>query len=623
MAITGVGFGGALLNQSVFSLKTQLADLQTQLATGKKSTTYSGMGSNEGFAIAARTQLSNISSYTTTMTNVTTNISVTNTALDSYRKIASAVQTATGSGVQTVNGTGQTSGQQTAVGQFASMIGILNTQAGNRYVFSGSAIDTAPVASADAITNGTASQAGLKQLIAERKQADLGASGLGRLVIASPTVTSVQLAEDYAGSPYGMKLNTTSSTFTGATVTGPTGSPPAVSVDFGVSTPNSGEQVKFGFTLPDGSTESITLTASSATPLAAGSFAIGATPSATAANLNAALTTAVGKLANTALVAASAMQASDDFFNWSSVASGSATNSQLATPTPITGTTALSGTAGSDSLGSSFAPGDTITVNGTTISVVASGATGNQVNATDTVQTLLSKIDSITGTSTPSSVANGVVTLRGGTVSGLSVSSSNAAALGALGFSAPVSAQLGPVRVNGTPLSSATSSRAGTAADTVIWYTGESGSSPARGTAVARIDDHVTVNYGARANESAIRSALQAVAVMAAFTTSPTSSYAADQISGLNTRVTDNLSPPVGAQTIADIQSDLANAQVTMKDAQTRQSQAKLQLQTMVESTESVSSDEVATQLLALQTSLQASYQTTSMLSQLSLVKYL
>jgi enoyl-CoA hydratase/carnithine racemase len=38
----------------------------------------------------------------------------------------------------------------------------------------------------------------LKQLIAERNQADLGASGLGRLVLSSPTPTSVSVAEDVA-----------------------------------------------------------------------------------------------------------------------------------------------------------------------------------------------------------------------------------------------------------------------------------------------------------------------------------------------------------------------------------------------------------------------------------------
>jgi flagellar hook-associated protein 3 FlgL len=46
-------------------------------------------------------------------------------------------------------------------------------------------------------------------------------------------------------------------------------------------------------------------------------------------------------------------------------------------------------------------------------------------------------------------------------------------------------------------------------------------------------------------------------------------------------------------------------------------------LQSLVDRTESISSDQVATELLALQTRLQASYQTTSMLSQLSLLKFL
>ena len=60
-----------------------------------------------------------------------------------------------------------------------------------------------------------------------------------------------------------------------------------------------------------------------------------------------------------------------------------------------------------------------------------------------------------------------------------------------------------------------------------------------------------------------------------------------------------------------------------MSDATARQKQAKAMLQDIVDQTETISADQVATQLLALQTALQASYQTTSMLSQMSLTKYL
>ena len=48
-------------------------------------------------------------------------------------------------------------------------------------------------------------------------------------------------------------------------MTGPAGSPPAISVDLGATNPNDGDKVSFTFNLPDGTHESIQLTASSAT----------------------------------------------------------------------------------------------------------------------------------------------------------------------------------------------------------------------------------------------------------------------------------------------------------------------------------------------------------------------
>src|SRR5262249_47807191 len=152
---------------------------------------------------------------------------------------------------------------------------------------------------------------------------------------------------------------------------------------------NSGEKITFNLTLPDGTTEPITLTATTTTPVPTGSFAIGVDTVATTANLQAALTSAIQTLGDTSLVAASAVKASDDFFNASATIGGGAVNNQAAVPAPNTGATLLSGAAGTDSLATSFAAGDTITVNGTPITFVASGATGNQLNITDNVQALL------------------------------------------------------------------------------------------------------------------------------------------------------------------------------------------------------------------------------------------
>ncbi len=123
--------------------------------------------------------------------------------------------------------------------------------------------------------NGDGARAGLKQVTSERKQADLGANGLGRLVVSAPTATSVQVAED-AVSPFGFKLAGVTTSISSATVT-PSGPPAASTVDLGATNPNDGDTVKFTFTLPDGSSESITLTATTANPPAANQFTIGAT----------------------------------------------------------------------------------------------------------------------------------------------------------------------------------------------------------------------------------------------------------------------------------------------------------------------------------------------------------
>src|SRR5215813_774566 len=230
MSVSSINYGSSLLGQSVQNINKQLADLSTQLSTGVKSPNYAGMGLNEGFAIAARSQLANITAFGDTMTSVNTIINAANTALQSLSQISSQVQGSASATPQNLTSGGQSIGQQNALSELGAVVGILNTQVGDRYIFSGNAIGTPAVASADDILNGTTGKAGLKQVIAERQQADLGLSGLGRLVITAPTTTSVKVAEDVAGSPFGLKLATVSSSLTNATVTGPAGSPSSVSV---------------------------------------------------------------------------------------------------------------------------------------------------------------------------------------------------------------------------------------------------------------------------------------------------------------------------------------------------------------------------------------------------------
>ena len=586
MAINGISFGNTILGSSVQNLKAQMADLQNQLTSGKKSTTYSGMGANEGFAIAARAQLSNIAAYTDTMTKINTNIGVANTALQALSDIGTQLQNAANSGSQALNSAGQTAGQQTAVAEFSSVVGILNTQAGDRYIFSGSTIYTQPVASSDLILNGNgAGQAGLNQVISERNQADLGASGLGRLIVSSPTATSVSVAEDASPSIYGMKLSNVTSTLTGATVSN---TPATVNL---ATNPADGDTFNFTFLQPDGTSTTVQLTATTTVPAPAGSFEIGGSAAVTATNLNAALTAAE--------------------------ASASPFGAQL------TGV-------------SSSAAGVTITPAQASIDLAANPADGDTVSFTfnlpdgssETVQlTASSAVPTPAGSfaigATPTATAanlNAALTSSIGTLAKTSLVAASAIRATHDFFDQP------PQRVDLTPpvtLATATAAVNGTAANTVQWYTGDAGTGSARATSTVRIDPSVTVQYGIRANEDAIRSLMESVALLAAVTTSPTDPNGAGQISALNSRVAQNLTVTPGKQSIQDIQSDLANAQTVMQDATARQKLTQATMQNVVDQAENVSTDEVASQLLALQTDLQASYQTTALLSQLSLVKFL
>jgi hypothetical protein len=625
MSIDGVSGRTSFIGTSIISLRNQLNDLTQQLASGRVSTTYAGQGADRGFALSLRAQVSSIDAFSDTATNVNTRLNVANLTVQGIADLGNSVKSAAGSSTIVLNNNGQTSGQITAQAAFSNAVSLLNSQSGDRYLFSGRTTDTPATVPADIMLNGTGTQAGLTQLINERRQADQGVGNMGHLTVASPpaTTTVTSLSED--GSSFGLKLGAVTSTLTGATVTQPTGSPPAATVDLGAVNPTENDKVTFNFNLPDGTSESIALTATATIPPPAGSFLIGADTTATTANLQAALTSSVKKLSDTSLVAASAIAASNNFFSPSATIAGSAVNNHAAPPAPITGATGLSGAVPSDSLATSFAAGDTITVNGTPITFVASGATGNQLNVTDSVQTLLARIDSISGATTPSTISGGAITLHGGDGNDLTVTSSNTAAFAALGFgvTGTATAAPAPLRVNGPPFATAGNLIAGTSSNTVSWYTGESGTDSARGTAVARIDQSVTVQYGARANEQALRQQLQNIAVYAAVTTNAKDPNASDQVNALQQRVAANLGPQNGQQSVQDMQAEFAGAQTAIKAATDRQTQLKGMAQTMLDSIEGINQDEVATKILALQTSLQASYQTTSMLYQTTLTKYL
>lgn len=115
---------------------------------------------------------------------------------------------------------------------------------------------------------------------------------------------------------------------------------------------------------------------------------------------------------------------------------GAARNNKATPATAITGNTALSGAAGTDSIGTDFAVGDQIVVNGVTLTFVNTGTTGNSIDITDNISTLMAKIGSITGVNP--TITGGAITLHTGTTADLAITTTNAAAFTALGFTAPL-----------------------------------------------------------------------------------------------------------------------------------------------------------------------------------------
>ena len=230
-------------------MRAQLDELQRQLSTGKKSDSYAGLGLDRGVTISLNSQLSAIGGYNDTINTVLTRVGLAQTALGRMAALGSTVKSAMAASGFGADGSGAATAQLTAQSSLDELLGLLNTQAGDRYLFSGRATDQPAVETIDHILNGDGARAGLKQLIAERNQADLGANGLGRLTVGTPTTTSLSLTED--ATAFGLKLASVSSTMANATVSGPTGAPASLGISL-TGVPNAGDTLTVRFNLPDG-----------------------------------------------------------------------------------------------------------------------------------------------------------------------------------------------------------------------------------------------------------------------------------------------------------------------------------------------------------------------------------
>ena len=708
MTVSGVSSNVAIMTQQLVNLRSQLDDLQRQLSTGQKFQNYAGLPSQAQLLVGLNSQLDALNGFQDSNNVVNARLSIAQTALTQFDSVSRAVQSSAMLSNYTAGPNGYTVDQTFASDQLSQLLNLMNTQADGRYVFSGKAVDQPAVASSSLILNGTATQAGLLQMISERNQADLGANGLGRLVIppvatsparilgngatlrpdAPAIVSGTQNISSLSSAGGNLKINgqtiviaagdtaativskinlqsgttkvsaslnasnqlvltsadantavDTTGTAAGlqselgitAGVTNPTnlvtqglggqsltiqiGPNPALTVNIGVApatTLNGLQQalnaLQGGTATVDPGTGNISITANSPAdnitvngsgPTTAATFGIG--------------TALVLPTAGTRVSLSEDTAPSVFGFKLASV-KNNLTNANVLGPT---GTPA----AISVDLTTNPQPNDTLTFtfnlpDGTTQDLTLT-ATTTQPPPTNTF---------LIGANAAATAANLQQTLTTSIKTLAATQLTAASAVEAAHNFFDTDAGQPPMRVKGPSFTTATQLIAGTPANTVTWYTGDtSASSGARNSVSARVDPTTTVAYGVQANEQGLRSAIEAVAVFAATNFSPTNPNSTAAYGALAQRVSLalNVQPGNGTQTSQDIETDLANVQNTIKNATTQQTQTQATLQDFVQGITGVSNETVASELLTVQTELQASLQTTAMLAKLSLVNYI
>ena len=146
-----------------------------------------------------------------------------------------------------------------------------------------------------------------------------------------------------------------------------------------------------------------------------------------------------------------------------------------------------------------------------------------------------------------------------------------------------------------------------------------------RQSVTAQVDDSTRVNYGIEANESGLLRMIRTFGAMSVETYPDADPNAKARFDAMALRQQSELSEAHNSErgSIEILTMELAVAQISLNNSTERHTNYKAQLDNLLSDIETVSKEDVAMEILALQTRLQASYQATSMVSQLSLVNFI
>jgi hypothetical protein len=140
----------------------------------------------------------------------------------------------------------------------------------------------------------------------------------------------------------------------------------------------------------------------------------------------------------------------------------------------------------------------------------------------------------------------------------------------------------------------------------------------------SQIDENLTVRYGARANEDGYREVVQSLAAFVASDFSNSTTENQEFYKSMAKRSYNGLTPDGDqASGIRSNHMEFVSAQRAVADAKSRYKIEESTLNAAIDGIEGVDKDAAAVKLLTLRTSLEVSYQATSITLNMSLSKYL
>lgn len=577
--------GNYLLNRTtsdLVALKSQLNTLSTQLSTGRVAETYAGLGIARSDSLTARSILSALGGYESFIANARPRVELTSTSL---AQISHSLATLRASLTSNAADIGTTA--KLARAGLDNAINALKQQFEGRYIFGGRDGGVPPVASADSLVDGDASDparplAGLKTLVSDQIKADQGA-GTGRLTVSNPTSSSVLVREDAdAGvrASFGFMLAgppVASSTF--ATISYSAGAQEGAVARFSQA-PTATDHFRVVVNQPEGGQKVYDLTGADLADVSS------------AAN------------------AASALQAL--------IGSGKIASVQSTSPPGLTASFANVSSPASFTVNVASQPavGDSISIklvlhDGTTTTLTLQARQNAEAGSTT---------DFAIGATPAATAQNLADTLQRALNRASETTLAASATIRATQdfFAGSSTPGLAPRRIQ---FSGATPSYVQTPSDlTVIWYKGETSTTDPRASITVRSGTTGTIEIGARANEEPIRAALIAFAAVAVSDQGGSKAITMGRFKELVAR-TGTLLPQKEA--LDGMSSEFGMAATGLSEAQERNKSERTIIQSQLDGIENAPIQELIVKLVDTQNRLQASYQVTSMLSKLSLVNYL